>query len=170
MARFNLEGLPAREKVQRIIDQSHEVDGCLEWNGARSSAGYGRVWSGGGRNTGKVLYVHRLVCEVVHGEPPFDDAFALHSCDNPPCVNPNHLSWGSASQNRQDAHDRGRVSKEQYLRGEAHPQSKLTNDQVKEIRQRRADGALLRELAADYGVSVPAIGYICKGQHYKEEM
>lgn len=49
-----------------------------------------------------------MLLELVTGEES-DGRFALHSCDNPPCVNPAHLRWGSHADNMTDAADRGRI-------------------------------------------------------------
>jgi hypothetical protein len=63
---------------------------CWEWLGPRNNSNYGRVG---------LRYAHRVACERAHGPAPSPDSVAMHSCDNPPCVNPAHLSWGSQSEN-----------------------------------------------------------------------
>jgi hypothetical protein len=73
----------------------------------------------------------------------------LHSCDNPACVNPAHLSAGTPAENSADCKAKGRT-----CRGEANPKAKLTADQVREIREEYGTGAgpTLHELAAKYNV------------------
>ena len=72
--------------------------GCWCWNGPRDRQGYGRV--GDGR------LAHREIYREVKGNP--DGFMILHSCDNPSCCNPDHLSLGTAKDNAQDAVRRGR--------------------------------------------------------------
>lgn len=81
---------------------SVEPSGCWEWTGARTSFGYGQI-----RVSGKAMLAHRMMAEIAYG--PGGDQYALHSCDNPPCVNPGHLRWGSARDNVQDAIQRQRL-------------------------------------------------------------
>lgn len=76
--------------------------GCWEWQGARFEHGYG-AW----KLKQKMLKAHRVALQMCR-PIPFDGAFALHSCDNPPCVNPKHLRWGTARDNMHDVMVRGR--------------------------------------------------------------
>lgn len=71
---------------------------CWEWSGTRHSDGYGLV---GG------CYAHRISEQIHHG-PIGAGLHVLHSCDNPPCVNPAHLRTGTHSDNVRDAVERGR--------------------------------------------------------------
>lgn len=75
---------------------------CWLWTRYRDEHGYGRTWFDGGHIT-----AHRLAYILTHGEIP-DGAHILHSCDNPPCVNPAHLRAGTRSDNMRDKVARGR--------------------------------------------------------------
>lgn len=76
--------------------------GCWEWVASRSVSGYG--WF---KVRGKSRNAHREACSAFHGEAP-EGAVAMHACDNPPCVNPEHLTWGSRTDNLEDAISKGR--------------------------------------------------------------
>lgn len=81
--------------------------GCHEWPGATNRpGGYGQVKVGG--RAGKVLYLHRLSFEAVHGEVP-SGLYVLHRCDNPRCINPAHLFAGSQRDNLRDCAAKGRI-------------------------------------------------------------
>lgn len=76
-------------------------DQCWEWMGAKTGRdGYGRV--GGQR-------AHRVSWEIANGRPIPEGLIVLHSCDNPPCVNPRHLSVGTNTDNMRDASAKGRL-------------------------------------------------------------
>lgn len=79
------------------------ADGCWLWQAADSGRGYGRVWF-----RGKVRVASRVAFELTRGYEPTQRV--LHSCDEPRCVNPSHLSEGSQSENMRQCRDRGRLN------------------------------------------------------------
>jgi len=89
--------------LQELLRRSKRTStGCLEWTGWRTATGYGvRAFRGRGQNT------HRLMYMAVIGAIP-DGMQILHSCDNPPCMNPRHLSLGTGQKNMQESVERGR--------------------------------------------------------------
>lgn len=78
---------------------------CWPWQGYTNVKGYGYLTV-----KGKTIFAHRLSLRVAKGVPTFLDAKAMHACDNPPCCNPNHLSWGTQQMNSLDARDKRRLS------------------------------------------------------------
>ena len=103
---------------------------CWEWEGAKSK-GYGQF-----RVNGKKLYSHRISWILKNGEIPNDKSYhgicVLHKCDNPACVNHQHLFLGTASDNMQDKVLKGRQAS---VKGELHGRSLLTTEQVLKIRK-----------------------------------
>lgn len=79
--------------------------GCWEWRGTRSEAGYGRLTAR--RRGHRDLSAHRLSYELFNGPIP-DGLLIRHTCDNPPCVNPDHLETGTHQDNMNDMVERGR--------------------------------------------------------------
>jgi HNH endonuclease len=134
---------------------------CLVWIGQKHPRGYGRLRIGG-----KLRPAHRLMYELRHGPIP-DGQVVRHSCDNPACINPAHLSIGTQLDNVQDMFERGRANK---ARGERSPKAKLTEAQVREIRARyvaRSYGNGAHVLAREFGVSKPTIQAILSGDSWK---
>lgn len=82
-------------------------DECWEWGGERNRHGYGwfTTYRNGGRNR---QYAHRRALELM-GECLVPGLVVMHSCDNPPCVNPAHLTQGTQKENLQDALKKGRL-------------------------------------------------------------
>ncbi|WP_420136113.1 HNH endonuclease [Sinorhizobium meliloti] len=97
---------------------------------------------------------------MVSGEPPSNDHEAAHSCGNRECVNPNHLSWKTSSENQLDKIEHGT-----HTRGERHPLSKLTSSEVSIIKG--LIGSLsLREIAARFSVHEGTIRSIKIGKSW----
>lgn len=125
---------------------------CWPWMGD-SDDGYGVFFY-----RGKVMRATELALSFTTGEKRLPGMDTCHACDNPSCVNPGHLRFGSRQSNVDDMHARGRAAT-----GERHPGSKITADIVREIRLRRAMGALQKSLAAQYGISAAYISDIVNG-------
>lgn len=100
--------LTAKGAPQAFLDaflaSPPDTDDCVEWPFAKRS-GYGSIASERRQSSAKV--VTRVVCEAMYGPPP-EGYQACHQCDNPPCINPRHLRWGSPADNATDAKVRGR--------------------------------------------------------------
>ena len=146
------------QKVQRL------AGGCLEWTASRDLHGYGRCAVGQQR----VTAAHRVSWRIHFGDIP-SDLRVLHRCDNPPCVNPEHLFLGTLVDNARDAAAKGRLSSQQHperYQGEKNGQAKLTGSAVREIKQRLANGEGPKSIAGVYGVDDATIAHIKAGRHW----
>lgn len=132
-----------------------KTDGCWLWKGAIGTTGYGVL-----RYCNKTLYAHRVSYQLAHGIEP--TKFILHSCDNPPCVNPNHLREGTPADNRRDAVIRGRVRL-----GSKHPLARLDEVAARDIYHSLHNGASVTELGRKYGVSPGTISAIKSGKTWR---
>jgi len=130
--------------------------GCWEWTGGRLAKGYGVLH----RNKRLVL-AHRRAYTLAVGPIPAGKMI-LHSCDNPPCVNPAHLRPGTVRDNARDAVERGRLTPPTSV-GSANAAAKLTEVQVRNIRRLYSKGAGGR-LADQFGVSRSTVCRIAKGK------
>ena len=130
---------------------------CWEWSGARHSFGYGLFLL-----NGKSSKASRVALMIATGSPAPEGKLACHRCDNPPCVNPKHLYWGSRQDNSDDAVSRGRIPL-----GQDRVQARLTEDQVVEIRNRYAAGEGPTGIAREFNVTVPTIRSISLGLKWK---
>lgn len=96
-----IKATPVRNRLlARIVSTP---SGCWEWQGYRTPFGYGTISLPGKRT----VYAHRASWEVFRGAVP-SGTCVLHSCDNPPCINPSHLFLGSRIDNNKDAVTKGR--------------------------------------------------------------
>ena len=133
---------------------------CHEWLGSRNNQGYGFV-----KIQGKSTPVHRASLESRIGKIPAG-LLALHRCDNPPCMNSNHLYAGSYSDNTKDFYARSGI---QRPSGSKHPMAKLTFEQAEDIRARyEAGGVLMKELATETGVAAVTISKILHRTTYTQ--
>lgn len=101
-------------------------DECWNWEGASNREGYGRF-----RWNGKPKLAHRISYLLHHGEDPYP-LDVLHHCDNPKCVNPNHLFLGTDKDNVRDMIEKGRNNP---VFGERSPRATLSNDEVLDIKK-----------------------------------
>ena len=131
-----------------------DIDGCWEWVGPKCRDGYGKCWS--------TLHgeekAHRLAYTLQYGPIP-DGMCVCHTCDNPACVNPQHLWLGTSVENTADRHAKGR-STGGPGKGTAHHHVTLTEADIPVIRRRCANGETQRTVAEDYGVTQSVISRV----------
>lgn len=120
-----------KKLIQRIEDRIfYSPDGCWYWIGALwSHSGRGRiqVW-------GKSRIAYRVIYQLQKGSIP-EGKMLCHRCDNPVCVNPDHLFVGTAKDNFDDFINKGKIRP--VFRGEKNGSAKLSDKDVLEIRSLR---------------------------------
>lgn len=149
---YNAEWLRTRFWPKVEIQESNQ---CWIWKAAVRSKGYGQIKALRSR---LVLDAHRVAYELAHGSIP-EGMCVLHHCDNPPCVNAEHLFLGTRADNDRDRDEKGRTKF-----GEQLAFSRLTTAQVEQIRMRYAQAELQDHLAAEFGVTQQHVSNIV---HYK---
>lgn len=129
---------------------------CLIWPYGTNGNGYSKI-----SQNGRMMYVHRLICERKYGPPPTSKHDAAHSCGKGHlrCVNPHHLRWATRKENFADKLLHGT-----HGQGERHAMAKLTEAQVSEIRD--ANG-LHREIAKRFGVTPQTISDIKRRRSWR---
>lgn len=137
---------------ERFFRHISKTEYCWNWQGRLVGKGYGSIGLGG--RGAKQKLVHRLSYEIHKGQIP-EGMVVMHKCDNPRCVNPDHLEASTQSQNIKDAFSRGRkINLPSGVQGDDHGASKLTSKDVLEIRESTLS---MNTIAKLYGVSRSAI-------------
>ena len=139
------------------------ADDCWVWT-ASTNGVYGRLYIGS-RN----VAAHRFSLVLHTGAVLSPDDVVMHSCDNPPCVNPAHLSVGTQLDNVADRRAKGRCGGGRLSQpGAMNPNARLSLADVAEIRRRRALGESTRALSRAFGVSPSHISRISTGFSWRE--
>lgn len=126
---------PVRDLQERFWENVDKSEGCWDWTGYKSH-GYGRITVGPRRNQ-KTWSAHRLSWTLAFGEIPLG-MVVCHRCDNPSCVRPDHLFIGTQQDNIRDMVAKGRHAigpRRAYARGANVYGAKLSDDEVREVRQ-----------------------------------
>lgn len=147
---------PCGDIKEMFYDRVSISDKCWIWEGSKHiQFGYG-VLKFGGRK-GKLLLAHRISYEIHTGEIPHGYC-VLHKCDNPPCVNPNHLFIGTRTDNALDKVSKGRQSFTPGVKGSKSPNAKLTDGDVLFIRSTYSPRKVSADtLAKKFGISKRAV-------------
>jgi hypothetical protein len=143
-------------KVALAVDNE-----CWEWTAHKNPNGYGQI-SIGTRQESRWLAPRVSWLLHYHSDPGELDV--CHTCDNPGCVNPNHLFLGDAQANANDSINKGRHSPPPRLLGSSHPNAKLNEEAVREIRSSPLSAA---EMAVKFGVTKTAVDYVRKRRTWR---
>lgn len=151
----------------RFWPKVNRTENCWLWTGVRQRRdhGYGQFWF-----AGKKRGAHRVSWEIHNGPIP-KGLYVCHHCDNPGCVRPDHLFLGTPSENMLDETRKGRnplISHPERLpRGEAHLRSKLTEEIVRDMRRRHAQGESFAEIGRRYDYSRGGVMRVVRRKHWK---
>ena len=156
--------LVGEDPAVRFASKVRPGPGCWEWQAGKSVDGYGGFHIGD-----EHIPAHRYAWQLEYGEIPAGMC-VLHHCDNPGCVRPSHLFLGTRADNIADMVAKGRQRSGAHLipnsakvRGEAHHQAKLKDDDVLAIRRLYAAGGVSQAaLGGQFGVSQEIISGIVR--------
>lgn len=148
---------------ERFLKYVKKTKDCWVWTGAKAGTGknaYGHL----SVRKGRARRAHMISWELYRG-PISEGLCVCHKCDNPACVNPNHLFLGTRSDNAVDMYQKGRGPNN---RGENNGRAKLSPKQVIEIRERYATGEIYQaELAKEYGVTQAVVQKLIRRKIWK---
>lgn len=131
----------------RLVKNSRWEGDCLVWIGKRNKRGYGSI-----EVDGRTWRVHRYVWTVACGPIP-EGYVVLHLCDNPSCLNLQHLAVGTQHDNVLD-----------NLQKDRHSKLKVSREDVELIRQRVAAGESRKALAREYNLCSSTVSRYCSGK------
>jgi DNA-binding XRE family transcriptional regulator len=142
---------PARKDISERfwskVDRGNDED-CWEWQASTRSSGYGQIWVPDKEGP---VGAHVVSYRLEYGGVP-EGKQVNHTCDNPPCVNPNHLYAGDKKDNMED-----------LLRRGTSEQVELGIEQVKDIK-RKSDTVEWETIAEQYDISSKTVEYIESGE------
>lgn len=156
-ANFRRHGFPIKQFYARKIEFKVNDDGCfvctshkLNKDGYPTYTVHKKKW-----------LMNRFIYTEMFGEIP-KGLIIRHKCDNPSCINPEHLETGTIADNNRDSVERGRNAK-----GSKHPNSILNEDLVKEIKLLILDGKSNKELSERYKIDHRIISNIRHERRWK---
>jgi len=143
---------------ERFFSKIEKTDTCWIWNSVRLTGNYGYF-----KYLGKYVRAHRMSYILANGHIP-DNLLVLHTCDNPPCVNPEHLYLGTQKDNIKDKFDRGRNPN---VNGSKNPVSKLSENEVLKIRELNKEKYSNEIIAKMFSIDSSAVSLIINRKRWK---
>lgn len=142
--------------IRRFESKIRKSDsGCWEWLASTDRVGYGHIW-----HNDKLKQSHRVAWEIYRGLIP-DGSHILHSCDNRRCVNPGHLSLGTAKENVIDA-----VRKNRWI-GRGRGKIRLDKETVSRIKWKLQTGMRPAAVARSMDLDFHLVYQIAIGRTWK---
>jgi len=118
-------------------------NGCWEWQAAKHERGYGYFYTPSHYSKRKMDFAHRVSMFLYKGEK-HDDLCVMHKCDNPSCVNPAHLHWGTHEDNMKDMASKGRSVQTHQV---------MFEDDIEEAYDMKMKGIMVKDIAEYFGIS-----------------
>jgi hypothetical protein len=143
---------PRKPSKKKKLDYFISDKGCFECTSHSGRSNYPTV-----SYYGKQIDAHRFVYEQMYGDIP-EGLVVRHKCDNPKCINPEHMELGTIADNNRDIWDRGR---------ENVTSRSFNEEQLSDILERLAKGEKQTDIAKGYGVSTSTINHIKTRRNYK---
>lgn len=142
---------------ERFMQKVEVTDSCWNWKAGKKGGGYGVFYL-----DGALRGAHRVALYLFKGlsiNTPMD---AMHSCDNPGCVNPEHLTYGSRFDNMRDASRKGRTRNVSDWTGAKNPKAKLTDEQRQSVEEKIATGVRTAQIAGEFGITQVRVQQIAR--------
>jgi hypothetical protein len=141
------------DRFWKKVDKTSNSNGCWIFGNGKGYQMFGPEYN--------AMYAHRFSYTIHKGKIPYG-LFVCHTCDNPGCVNPEHLWLGTNKDNTDD-----KVAKGRQLKGSQIPSARFTEAQIYEIRSATYYYGLNRDLAKKYNCRQEVISKLRSGQGWK---
>lgn len=157
-----------QKDINRFWNKVDKQDGCWNWKASKDRDGYGHAhYYLQPGNIKKQIRAHRFAM-MISGYTIPAGYVVCHKCDNPSCVNPDHLFIGTPNDNNQDKVRKGRQTS---LPGSKNSMAKLDEETARKIKQETIvgnrvgynNGSNVKEVAAKYGVHTETVRLIARG-------
>lgn len=163
-----------RKRAEKKFDKwtAKSGAGCWNWIGAKYPRGYGQFpmsmpFPSRGKNASTVtVLAHRMAFALYVGDP--GELHVLHACDNASCVNPSHLSLGTASDNMRDMVAKGRHSNGFKCYGDAAASAKNSNDDALRVARLFLGGKSNREITDETGFKHYFVSNVTSGRAWTQ--
>ena len=146
--------------MHRFWSKVEKTESCWNWKAAKSKAGYGVFHLGRGLGT---INSHRFVFQMKYGEI-HKGLFVCHTCDNPACLNPDHLFLGTQKDNMMDMVKKGRANP---MKGEKNHWTTITEDMARYIKNKVLEGIKVIDIHRETGVNYNIITDIKRNKSWR---